>query len=84
MVRRWRRELEPVNHLKNLGHPDHCVFLLRTQSQGTHVLSSFCAVLFFSRITAVLSGKRGDTSGVRPSYFAAEPSHGGVAASESP
>ena len=23
MVRRWLHELEPVNHLKNLGHPDH-------------------------------------------------------------
>ena len=27
MVRRWLHdELEPVNRLKNLGHPDHCLF----------------------------------------------------------
>ena len=27
-----------MNHLNNLGHPNHCVFFLRTQSQKTHVV----------------------------------------------
>ena len=37
MVRRWLHELEPVNHFKNLGHPDHCVCFLRTQTQRIYV-----------------------------------------------
>ena len=38
MVRGWLHELEPANHLKNLGHLDRCVFFLRTQSQNTYVV----------------------------------------------
>ena len=37
MVRRWLRDLEPVNYLENLGHIDHCACFPRTQSQRTYV-----------------------------------------------
>ena len=37
MIRRWPRDLEPVNYLENLGHIDHCACFPRTQSQRTYV-----------------------------------------------
>ena len=37
VVRRWHHQLEPLNNLKNLGRPDHCLFSLRTQRRPENI-----------------------------------------------
>ena len=37
MARRWLHDLEPVNHLENLGHIHHCACFPRTLSQRIYV-----------------------------------------------
>ena len=48
--------MEPVNHfLKTLGHPDHCVFFLRTQSQRTYVVGEILTIPPTQLMHAVVS-----------------------------
>ena len=55
MVRRLFHDLEPVNHLENLGHIDHCSCFPRTQSQRISVEGEILTIPPTQLLHAVVS-----------------------------